>query len=185
MFSASLLQYIERIMIIMSFKKIDLSELTINPFKLIGKDWMLLTAGNAEKYNTMTASWGQLGVLWNKNVFTCYIRPNRYTYEFVEDNEFFTASFFGEEYREALKFCGSKSGRDYDKAKETGLTPTELDGSIAFNEANMVIVCRKLYKDSLKSEGFLTNEGFANTFYGADPYHERYIAEIVAVYVKE
>ena len=73
MFSASLLQYIERIMIIMSFKKIDLSELTINPFKLIGKDWMLLTAGNAEKYNTMTASWGQLGVLWNKNVFTCYI----------------------------------------------------------------------------------------------------------------
>ena len=72
-----------------------------------------------------------------------------------------------------------------DKAKETGLTPTELDGSIAFNEANMVIVCRKLYKDSLKSEGFLTNEGFANTFYGADPYHERYIAEIVAVYVKE
>lgn len=169
----------------MSFKKIDLSECTFNPCKLIGKDWMLLTAGTADNFNTMTASWGQIGVLWNRDVFTCYIRPNRYTYEFVEKNELFTASFFGEEYRDALKFCGSKSGRDYDKAKETGLTPIDIEGTAAFDEANMIFVCRKLYKDSLKEEGFLTDDGIANTFFSSDPYHERYIAEIVAVYVKE
>ena len=167
----------------MSFKKIDFAELSFNPCTLIGKKWTLLSAGNADKYNTMTASWGQIGVLWNKNVFTCYIRPNRYTYEFVENNEYFTASFYGEEFRDALKFCGSKSGRDYDKAKETGLTPAVFGESVAFEEAEMVFVCRKLYKDELTKEAFLTNE--ADAFYANDPYHSRFIAEITAVYVKE
>ena len=86
----------------MAFKKIDISELSFNPFGKIGKEWMLLTGGSMENFNTMTASWGQLGVLWNKNVLTCYIRPNRYTYEYIEKGDSFTASFFGEEYRKAL-----------------------------------------------------------------------------------
>ena len=111
----------------MAFRKIDISELSFNPFDKIGKQWMLLTGGDKDSFNTMTASWGQLGVLWNKNVLTCYIRPNRYTYDFVEKGECFTASFYGEEYRSALSFCGSHSGRDCDKAKETGLTPAEVD----------------------------------------------------------
>ena len=72
----------------MAFKKIDISELSFNPFDKIGKQWMLLTGGDKNSYNTMTASWGQLGVLWNKNVLTCYIRPNRYTYGFVENTCF-------------------------------------------------------------------------------------------------
>ena len=117
----------------MAFRKIDISELSFNPFDKIGKQWMLLTGGNKEKYNTMTASWGQLGVLWNKNVLTCYVRPTRYTYGYIEDNECYTASFLGEEFRNALSFCGSHSGRDCDKAKETGLTPAEiakLDGAL-------------------------------------------------------
>ena len=86
----------------MSFKKIELSELSFNPFEKFGNQWMLLTGGTMENCNTMTASWGQLGVLWNKNVLTCYIRPNRYTYDFVEKGELFTASFLGEEYRKEL-----------------------------------------------------------------------------------
>ncbi|MDE5853971.1 MAG: flavin reductase [Ruminococcus sp.] len=169
----------------MMFKKIDISELCLNPFTKIGKEWMLLTGGNIENFNTMTASWGQIGVLWNKNVLTCYIRPNRYTYEFVENGEFFTASFLGEEYRKALSFCGSHSGRDCNKMTETGLIPVELDGCIGFEQADMVIVCRKLYSYDMQESGFLTDDGIPAQFFGSDPYHRAYIAEITAVYVKE
>ncbi|MBR5683837.1 MAG: flavin reductase [Ruminococcus sp.] len=169
----------------MAFRKIDISELSFNPFDKIGKQWMLLTGGNSEKYNTMTASWGQLGVLWNKNVLTCYIRPNRYTYSFIEKEECFTASFFGEEYRKALSFCGSHSGRDCDKAKETGLTPAEIDGCMSFAEAELVLVCRKLYSYDLQESGFLTDDGIPAQFFGSDPYHRAYISEITGVYVKE
>ena len=168
----------------MSLRKIDISELKFNPFEKIGKDWMLITAGNSEKFNTMTASWGQLGVLWNRNVMTCYIRPNRYTYEFIENGDTFTASFFGEEYRKALSFCGSHSGRDCDKIKETGLTPQEIDGNMTFSEADLVLVCRKLYSYDLKESGFLTDDGIPAQFFGTDPYHRAYIAEITAAYCR-
>ena len=169
----------------MAFRKIDISELSFNHFDKIGKQWMLLTGGDKDSFNTMTASWGQLGVLWNKNVLTCYIRPNRYTYDFVEKGECFTASFYGEEYRSALSFCGSHSGRDCDKAKETGLTPAEVDGCMAFEEAELVLVCRKLYSYDLQESGLLTGDGIPEKFFGTDPYHRTYISEIVGVYVKD
>ena len=153
----------------MAFRKIDISELSFNPFDKIGKQWMLLTGGDKDSFNTMTASWGQLGVLWNKNVLTCYIRPNRYTYDFVEKGECFTASFYGEEYR----------------SKETGLTPAEVDGCMAFEEAELVLVCRKLYSYDLQESGFLTDDGIPEKFFGTDPYHRAYISEIVGVYVKD
>ncbi len=169
----------------MAFKKIDISELSFNPFGKIGKEWMLLTGGSMENFNTMTASWGQLGVLWNKNVLTCYIRPNRYTYEYIEKGDSFTASFFGEEYRKALSFCGSHSGRDCDKIRETGLTPVETDGCVSFGEAELVLVCRKLYSYDMEESGFLTDDGIPEQAYGKEPYHRAYISEITAVYVKE
>lgn len=169
----------------MAFKKIDISELSFNPFGKIGKEWMLLTGGSMENFNTMTASWGQLGVLWNKNVLTCYIRPSRYTYEYIEKGENFTASFFGEEYRQALSFCGSHSGRDCDKVGETGLTPVETDGCVSFGEADLVLVCRKIYSYDMEKSGFLTNDGIPEQVYGKEPYHRAYIAEITAVYVRQ
>ncbi|MCR4890135.1 MAG: flavin reductase [Ruminococcus sp.] len=169
----------------MSFKKVDITELKFNPFTKIGKEWMLLTGGNMQDFNTMTASWGQLGVLWNKNVLTCYVRPNRHTFSFIENSESFTASFYGEEFRNALSFCGSHSGRDCDKVKETGLTPAEFDGCVAFEEADMVVVCRKLYSYDFEGKGFLTDDGLNEQFFGKDPYHRAYISEITAIYVKE
>lgn len=171
--------------ITMAFKNINISELSFNPFTKIGKEWALITGGDRENYNTMTVSWGQLGVLWNKDVFTCYIRPNRYTYNYLENSESFTVSFFSEEYRKALAFCGAHSGRDCDKIKETGLTPEVLDGRVAFSEADMVFVCRKLYSYDLTESGFLTNDGIPESSYSSDPYHRAYISEITAVYVKE
>lgn len=169
----------------MAFKKINISELSFNPFEKIGREWMLLTGGNAGNFNTMTASWGQLGVLWNKNVLTCYVRPNRYTYEFIENGEYFTASFFSEDYRKALSYCGSHSGRDCDKVKETGLTPAEIDNCMTFAEAEMVFVCRKLYTYDMQESGFVTDDEIPEKFFSTDPYHRAYISEITAVYVKE
>ncbi len=167
------------------FRKIDITELRFNPFTKIGKEWTLITGGNMEKFNTMTASWGQLGVIWNKNVFTCYIRPNRYTYEFIEQGESFAVSFLGEEYRNALAFCGSHSGKDCDKMAETGLVPVEMDGCVGFEQADMILVCRKLYSYDLQEKGFLTNDGIQEQFFSSDPYHRAYISEITGVYVKD
>ena len=112
----------------MAFKEVDIKSLNFNPFTKIGSEWMLITAGGESGCNTMTASWGGLGVLWGKNVATCYIRPQRYTKKFVDANDTFTLSFYGPEYKQALSICGSKSGRDCDKVKEAGLTPYFTDG---------------------------------------------------------
>ena len=113
----------------MAFREINAEELSFNPFDKIGKEWMLITAGDEAKHNTMTASWGGLGIMWGKKVATVYIRPQRYTKEFVDQNERFTISFYKEEYRKALSICGSKSGRDCEKEKEAGLTPYYVDGT--------------------------------------------------------
>ena len=128
------------------FSRIDPKELDQNVFSMIGEQWMLVTAGTAERCNTMTASWGGLGVLWGKPVATVYIRPQRYTLEFVERENCFTLSFFGEEYRKALALCGSKSGRDVDKVKECGFTVAGAAcGAPYFEEAGLVLVCKKAY----------------------------------------
>ena len=95
----------------MSFREVKPEELTMNPFTKIGKEWLLITAGNEEKCNTMTASWGAMGVMWGKNAVTVYIRPQRYTKEFVDREETFTISVLGEDYRKALNYCGTVSGK--------------------------------------------------------------------------
>ena len=102
-------------------KRIDPKEIGQNVFSLIGDQWMLITAGTAEQCNTMTASWGGLGVLWGAPMATCYIRPQRYTREFVDREEYFTLAFFDEEHRKALALCGSKSGREVDKVGSAAL----------------------------------------------------------------
>ena len=123
-----------------NMKEISPYELNDNIFKTIGKDWTLVTAGTEDKYNTMTASWGSVGIMWNKPVAFTFIRPQRYTYEFIENNEYYTLSVYGEEYRKALTLCGTKSGRDIDKAKETGLTPVFKEKAPYFEQARLVLV---------------------------------------------
>lgn len=166
------------------FQNIKPEQITDNTFKLIGNDWMLITAGTKEKFNTMTASWGGLGILWGKKVAFCVIRPQRYTYEFVENSSTFTLSFFSHEYRDALNLCGKKSGRDIDKAKQAGITPIELEqGGISFGEARLVLECRKLYYHDLAPENFLDTDLDKN--YPNKDYHRMYVGEIVNCYLSE
>lgn len=165
----------------MSFKEISAEELQLNPFTKIGKEWMLITAGDESGYNTMTASWGFMGVMWNKNIIQTVIRPSRYTFKFVEENDLFTVSFFGEEHRNALKFCGAHSGRDCDKAKETGLTPLFTNGTAAFEEASMIFVCRKVYEQEM--DGNRAAEEYRHLC--GEDMHKEFFGEIIKVLVKE
>lgn len=156
---------------------------TENCFDLIGKQWMLITAGTKDSFNTMTASWGGFGILWNKDVATIYVRPSRYTHDFIENNGTLTLSFFPEEYRKALQICGSRSGRDCDKVAEAGLTPLELEsGDMTFAEARLVLQCRKLFKTEMSEENFIDKDVFGK-WYGADEGapHTVYILEIEKV----
>lgn len=167
----------------MNFKEVDIQRIKTNPFTLIGDEWMLITAGNREQCNTMTASWGGVGVIWNKNAVTIYIRPSRYTKEFIDKEDMFTVSFFDNQYKKALGICGSKSGRDCDKIKEAGLT-VGYDGEVPYmNEAKLVLVCKKLYHDVIKPDNF--EEEWIDDNYPGKDYHTMYIGEIVKVLDKE
>lgn len=165
----------------MFLKKMNLSELECNPFSMIGKDWYLLTAGTPEDYNTMTASWGAVGEIWGVPSFHCVVRTNRHTLKYLDQNELFTATFFDPGYKPALQFCGSHSGRDCDKAKETGLQPVLLDGTTTFVQARRVLVCRKVYTAMLQKEGFLQSETYEK-WYGSDPMHRAFVGEVIAYY---
>lgn len=167
-------------------KRIKPEEITDNVIKLIGKDWMLVTAGRPGDYNTMTASWGGAGFLWNKPVVFVFVRPERHTYGFMEREDVFTLSFFSEKYRKALSLCGTKSGRDTDKAAETGLTPVETsNGSVAFSQARLVLECRKLYVSDLKAEKFLDRTILDKCYDSAHGgLHRVYVAEITDVISK-
>ena len=156
----------------------------INPFDAIGRKGMIITATKPDgTYNTMTASWGGVGVLWGKNVCTLYIRPQRYTYEFAEAGDLLTLSFFDDKYADVLKLCGTKSGRDVDKVKEAGLTACKSSGSgIYFAEAKHVILARKLYADNLKKDCFVSQTPLVH--YAQNDFHRMYICEIEGVLTK-
>ena len=167
----------------MGYQKIDIKELTFQPFERIGTDWLLITAGNQEKFNMMTASWGGVGVLWNKNVATIYIRPQRFTKEFVDAADTFSLTFFPDGFRNALTYCGRNSGRDVDKVKETDLTPDFDYDAPTFTEGNLVLICKKLYAQEIDPNCFL--DGDIEKNYPQKDYHTMYIGEILEAYCKE
>ena len=165
-------------------KKIDVKSLQDNVFSLIGDRWMLITAGTAERCNTMTASWGGIGVMWGKNVAVTVIRPQRYTKEFVESHDCFTLSFYPEEYKKALSLCGSKSGREIDKAEETGLIPVFDQAAPYFEQASLVLVCKKLYAQPMDPAGFV-DKALDSRWYPDKDYHKMFVGEVIKVLVKE
>ncbi len=165
------------------FKSILPETWAANPFTAIGKQWMLITAGDADRSNAMTASWGGVGILWNRPVAFLFVRPQRYTYEFTENGDAFTACFFKEAYRSALSYCGTHSGRDGDKTAHCGLTKvTSENGAVYYKEAETVLVLKKLYADNLKDCAFLDRSLLSN--YKDGDFHRVYICEIQEVLQK-
>lgn len=160
-----------------ALKQIQPVEMRDNVFNLIGKDWMLITAGTPDGFNTMTASWGGMGVLWEKEVCFSVVRPTRYTYEFLEKSATYTLSFFSSRFRKALMLCGTKSGRDMDKVRESGLTPVFDGDAVFFREARLVVECRKIYFQDIVPGNFL--DSGIERFYPEKDYHRMYVGEIV------
>lgn len=166
-----------------SYKKIRPEQLDKNIFYLINDEWMLITAEKDNKINTMTASWGGFGIMWNKKVANIVIRTNRYTKEFVDGSSTFSLCFFNKEYKKTLAYLGSVSGRDEDKIAKSNLTINHIDGTPYFEEADMVIVCKKLYAQEMKPECFIIKELDSENYPKKD-YHTLYISEIEKIYRK-
>ncbi len=154
-------------------------EFKTDSFKQFDKKWALLTAGTEDRFNTMTISWGGLGTIWNKSVATVYVRKSRYTHEFMDNNEYFTVSFYPEECKKLLGVLGSKSGRDMDKMKASGLTAVKMGESMSFKEAEVTLVCKKLFRQSLLTENM--PKDIANTMYADNDIHDMYIGEVVEI----
>lgn len=167
-----------------NFIEVKPEELSNNPFELIGKDWMLITAKNGNKLNTMTASWGGFGVMWGKNVAYIVIRPQRYTKEFVDSSDTFSLSFFDSNFRKQLAYLGNVSGRDEDKISNANLTVQTLDDTPCFEESKITIICKKLYAQDFNQECFIDNES-DEKWYPDKDYHTLYISEIKRVLVKK
>lgn len=167
----------------MTLTSTSIDQFSSRNFEIFDKDWFLLTAGdfNRQKFNCMTISWGMMGTMWNKPVVQVVVRPTRYTFEFMESSPDFTVCAFPQQYRKALSLLGSKSGRDGDKIKKAHLTPcaAEKVASPAFAEANLVLECRKIYRDAFKPQGFIDPSIEKN--YSSNDYHAIYIGEVINI----
>lgn len=152
-------------------------------FSLLDNDWFLLTSGDfvSGKFNSMTISWGSLGTLWNKPIAQVFVRPTRHTFSFMENSQDFSLCSFPLEYRSALQYLGSHSGRDGDKLAATPLTPIAADliQSPVFAEANLILECRKIYSDDLEPDRFADSS--INGHYSALDFHRAYIGEVLQI----
>jgi flavin reductase (DIM6/NTAB) family NADH-FMN oxidoreductase RutF len=166
-----------------NFKTISTEELQKNPFHLIGKEWMLIAASKGDKTNAMTASWGGVGIMWNKPVAYIAIRQTRYTKEFVDASDKLSLNFFGEKFRKELAYFGKVSGRDEDKIAKTGMKVSVNDGAPVFDDAETVLVCRKLFAQRYDENSFV-DKSLLDTYYGKESQHTFYIVEIEKVLVK-
>ncbi len=168
-----------------NFELFDVKHLVENFFRVLDDDWMLISAGNSENVNMMTASWGGFGILWNKPVAFIFIRPQRYTYQLINKSPVFSLAFFEDKYRNELNFCGTKSGSEFNKLKETGLTGfLTQNGCWAFNEARLFMECRKLYAGHLMPEFFI-DQSQINKHYPQNDFHQLTIGEIIGCYYKK
>ncbi|NHK30984.1 MAG: flavin reductase family protein [Asgard group archaeon] len=167
----------------MIFDEIHPKDLTENAIRLICLDWMLVTSGQISDYNMMTASWGGLGMLWHKPVCFIVVRPSRHTFNFLEKNDNFTLSFFTKDYRDVLNFCGTNSGRDVNKMTEVDLTPLEEQNTVYFEEAKIVLICKKLYSHDFNPE--ILPEFVKEKVYKSGDYHRLFIGEILTCYKRK
>ena len=166
------------------YMKIAPTDIEGNIVQRIGDEWMLITAGTPDSYNTMTAGWGGMGIIWSTPVSFIAVRNTRHTYGFLQKNDLYTLTFFGGGEKEAMTYLGTHSGRDGDKVAQTNLTPMETPlGSMSFAQATMILECRKLYEDKLDPKSMFDDE-IAKDYLKNDERHVLFLGEIVNVWVK-
>ena len=151
--------------------------MNINPFDKFNKEWALVTAGDKNSFNSMTISWGSMGTLWHKDIITIYIRPDRYTFDFLKNSDMFTISFYDEKYRDILTMFGRCSGRDINKVEKSGFNPVFMDDGITYSEANETIVLKKIYMEQLNKDLF--NEDILSCYKDNGPAHYMIIGEVI------
>ncbi len=166
------------------FKEIQFCDVKENVVDLLKNQWGLVTAGDENGLNTMTVSWGAVGELWAMDMTTIYIRPQRHTVNYLENNDYFTITFFDSEYKKALAFCGANSGRDCDKIKETGLTPVFDCKAPYFEEAKLVLVCKKVAKGSFDADQMI-DKSIIDSQYPNNDFHYIYYGAIEKVLILE
>ena len=154
-------------------------ELNAEVFSQFDRKWALVCAGTLEHHNAMTISWGGLGTLWSRPVATVYVKPVRHTYGFMEESDWFTVSFYGEEYRRALEVMGTISGRDTDKDGAAGLTPVAAGEGVTYAQAEVTLLCRKIYRQDLDTAHMPPE--VVDTYYRTEAAHRMYVGEVVDV----
>jgi flavin reductase (DIM6/NTAB) family NADH-FMN oxidoreductase RutF len=136
----------------LNFKSVSPQDISMKPVHLFGKVTPLLCAGTPDNFNSMIIGWGSVGYIWGLPFASVYVRPTRYTFEFIERNMYFSINCFSENAKDALADQGTKSGRDIDKMHYPGLTPLFSYEAPCFNEANLIIICRKMYTQMMQPE---------------------------------
>ena len=165
------------------FRDICVRDFKENIIELISKEYMLITAGNKDGYNMMTASWGFMGEMWGEDSVAVVVRPERYTMDFIESSDYFTLTFFGDN-KDIHKVCGSKSGRNVDKTALTGLSPVASDNYVYFKEARLVLIIKKKYVQPMDKQ-FLIDKSIDEKWYQNGGWHNLIIGSIERIYVKE
>ncbi|MDR1054499.1 MAG: flavin reductase [Prevotellaceae bacterium] len=171
------------------FKKIEATELTDNIFKLVGEDFTVITAGDETHYNSMTASWGGVGILFNNPATWCFLRANRYTLELMKKHETYTMAYFPEEYKDRVMYLGSVTGRNTDKMKNTTLTYVKThDGNIAYKEAKLIIECKLIELTTVNPSDFYTEKGksfIEEAYTEVKDYHKIVLGQITSIWVSK
>ena len=167
------------------FTKIEPTEITDNVFKIVGEDFTVITAGNESYFNSMTAGWGGLGILFKPSTW-CVLRANRYTLELIREEQSYTMCYFDDEYKDAVLYFGSKTGRDTDKMENNPLTGVSTpDGNIAYKEARLIIECKLMQITTVLPDDFYFQEGrefIEGGFEEAKDYHKLVFGEITNVW---
>jgi len=156
-----------------------MEKITIDPFTCFNNDWALVTAGDKDDFNTMTISWGSMGTIWSMPTVTVYVKPIRYTHDYMEKSDIFTVSFFDEKYKRDLSILGSKSKRDCDKLSLTGLNPTFLDNGITFEEAKLTLVLEKIYSQDFSTDTMLKK--VIDNYYKTEEPHTMYVGKVIDI----
>ena len=169
----------------MSFKEIKPEEMKGNPFFLLNERFMLVTSENGDIYNMATINWGGLGILWSRKVNMLFMRPSTLTSEFIENNDYYTVCFFDEKYLDLLRFIGHNSGRYANKMNLKGLTPVKQDGVVWYEEAKIVLVCKKMYADNIRPENIIDEKIMDRVYPDGGNFHRVYYGEVIKCYERE